>query len=188
VESCQKVQREGRIRHVCFSSHNKPENIRALLDARQAGKTRHVGYSGDGEAALWAIASGVFDTLQTSFNLVDQSARLEVLPKARAAGMGVIVKRPIANAAWNAPRGSGATREGYRRGLQALLDLGPIPGAPEDRIALALGFTLAHEEVDTAIVGTRNPAHMRANIATVEDELPLPAEVVRELHRRYDRA
>jgi aryl-alcohol dehydrogenase-like predicted oxidoreductase len=164
------------------------EVIQALLDARQAGKTRHVGYSGDGEAALWAIASGVFDTLQTSFNLVDQSARLEVLPKARAAGMGVIVKRPIANAAWNAPRGSGATREGYRRGLQALLDLGPIPGAPEDRIALALGFTLAHEEVDTAIVGTRNPAHMRANIATVEDELPLPAEVVRELHRRYDRA
>jgi aryl-alcohol dehydrogenase-like predicted oxidoreductase len=72
--------------------------------------------------------------------------------------------------------------------MRALLDVGPIPGAPEDRIALALGFTLAHPEVDTAIVGTRNPAHMRANIATVENVLPLPAEVVRELHDRFVRA
>ena len=36
------------------------------------------------------------------------------------------------------------------------------------------------------IVGTANPAHMKANIARVEDELPIPAEVVRELHRRFD--
>jgi aryl-alcohol dehydrogenase-like predicted oxidoreductase len=164
------------------------EVIQALLDARQAGKTRYIGYSGGGKAALWAIDSGVFDTLQTSFNLVDQWARLEVLPKARAAGMGVIIKRPIANAAWDAPLETDAARDGYRRGLQALLDMGPIPGAPRDLIALALGFTLAHKEVDTAIVGTRNPAHMRANIALVEDELPLPAGVVQELHRRFDRA
>ena len=162
------------------------EVIRALLDARQAGKTRTIGYSGDGEAALWAIDSGVFDTLQTSFNLVDQWARLEILPRARAAGMGVIIKRPIANAAWNAPPGADATRQEYRRGLQALLDREPIFGAPEDLITLALGFTLAHQEVDTAIVGTRTPEHMRANIALVEATLPLPVEVVRELHRRFE--
>jgi aryl-alcohol dehydrogenase-like predicted oxidoreductase len=175
--------------HSCgVDTLERGEVIQALLDARQAGKTRHVGYSGDGDAALWAIDSGVFDTLQTSFNLVDQWARLEALPKAHAAGMGVIIKRPIANAAWNAPPGAGATREGYRRGLETLLDMGPIPGAPETLIALALGFTLAHEEVDTAIVGTRNPEHMRANIALVENELPIPAEVVQELRRRFDRA
>ena len=67
-----------------------------------------------------------------------------------------------------------------------MLDMGPIPGAPQDPILLALGFTLAHDEVDTAIVGTRNPDHMRANITLVENELPIPKEAVQELHRRFD--
>ena len=51
---------------------------------------------------------------------------------------------------------------------------------------LALGFVLAHQEVDTAILGTGNPAHMLANIDIVEKRLPLPEEVVEELHRRFD--
>ena len=42
--------------------------IDALLEAKRAGKTRFVGYSGDNEAAKWAVESDVFDTLQTSFN------------------------------------------------------------------------------------------------------------------------
>lgn len=53
-------------------------------------------------------------------------------------------------------------------------------------ILLALGFILAHKEVDTAIVGTRDPDHMEANIELVENELPIPAIVVQELHRRCD--
>jgi aryl-alcohol dehydrogenase-like predicted oxidoreductase len=74
----------------------------------------------------------------------------------------------------------------YRQRMQAILDMGPIPGAPQNLITLALGFTLAHPEVDTAIVGTRNPGHMRANVKLVEDELPLPTEAVQELHRRFN--
>ena len=161
------------------------EAVQALLDARRAGKTRFVGYSGDREAALWAVESGQFDTLQTTFNLLDQEARIELFAKAEARGMGIIVERSIANAAWVAPPGSGPVNW-YRQRMQAMLDTGPIPNAPQNLIALALGFTLAHPEVDTAIVGTRNPDHMLANIKLVEDALPLPAEVVRELHRRFD--
>lgn len=162
------------------------EVIQALLDAQQAGKTRYIGYSGDDEAALWAVESGRFDTLQTTFNLLGQGARIELFAKAQAHGMGIIAKRPIANAAWCAPAGSGPV-DWYRQRMQAMLDMGPIPGAPRDLITLALGFVLAHEEVDTAIVGTRNPEHMRANIRLVENELPLPAEVIQELHRRFER-
>jgi aryl-alcohol dehydrogenase-like predicted oxidoreductase len=65
--------------------------------------------------------------------------------------------------------------------------MGPIPGAPEDAIALALGFTLAHEEVDTTIVGTRNPEPMVSNIALVEHVLPRAEAVAEELHRRFER-
>ena len=67
-----------------------------------------------------------------------------------------------------------------------MAQVGPIPGAPEARILLALGFALAHDEVDTAIVGTRNPEHMRTNIEWVETGLPLAAEAVDALHRRFD--
>jgi aryl-alcohol dehydrogenase-like predicted oxidoreductase len=162
------------------------EVIQALLDARQAGKTRFVGYSGDGEAARWAVESGHFDTLQTSFNLVDQGPRAELLPMAQERGMGTIIKRPIANAVWGSSAGSG--RQAYRERAARMAGMGPIPGAPEDPIALALGFTLGHDTVDTAIVGTRNPEHMESNIALVARTLPLPSTAIQELHRRFEQA
>ena len=36
------------------------------------------------------------------------------------------------------------------------------------------------------IVGTRNPTHMQANMELVETELPINAEAVEALHRRFD--
>jgi len=162
------------------------EVIQALLEAKEAGKTRYIGYSGDNEAALWAVESGLFDTLQTTFNLVDQRARVRLVPLAKAKAMGIIIKRPIANAAWGAPRSPSEYAEWYFVQAQAMAKMGPIPGAPQDRILLALGFTLAHEEVDTAIVGTRNPDHMRENINRVSTKLPIAAEAVEELHRRFE--
>lgn len=100
--------------------------------------------------------------------------------------MGVIAKRPIANAAWGAPASSDLAREDYRQAAQAMLEVGSLPGTPDDPVLLALGFVLAHQEVDTTIVGTSSPDHMRANIRLAERELPLPVKVVQELHRRYD--
>ena len=43
--------------------------VRALVKAKEAGKTCFIGYSGDNETAAWAVDSGIFDTLQTSFSL-----------------------------------------------------------------------------------------------------------------------
>lgn len=172
--------------HSCdIETLERGEVIQALLEAKRAGKVRYIGYSGDREAALWVTESGQFGTLQTTFNLVSQGARGEVLPKAKGNGMDIIAKRPIANAAWGAPESSDPVREWYRQRAQAMLDMGPIPEAPQDPILLALGFILAHEAVDTAIVGTGNPDHMKANIELVENALPISAKVVQELHRRF---
>ncbi len=162
------------------------EVIEALLAAQEAGKVRFLGYSGDNESALWAVESGYFDTLQTSFNLVDQRARDKLFPKAEGAGMGIIAKRPIANAAWGADRAPSVYARPYFERAQALRAQGPLPGAPDHRILLALGFTLAHGAVDTAIVGTRNPRHMQMNIEWVENDLPLAAETVEALEHRFD--
>jgi len=161
--------------------------IRALQEAREAGKTRFIGYSGDNEAALWAIESGLFDTLQTSFNLTDQRAWRLLLPKAKARGMGTIAKRPIGNAAWGVASSPSGYADEYWKRAQAMTAEGPLPGEPADRIALALGFTLAHDTVDVAIIGTKNPAHMLANIGLVEEGLGLADETVAALHERFER-
>ncbi len=163
----------------------KGEVIEALQAARDAGKTRFIGYSGDNEAARWAVDSGLFNTLQTSFNLVEQNARLKLFTQAKAQGMGIIVKRPIANGAWGATASPSDYADEYFRRAQLMLAEGPLNGAPENRILLALGFTLAHPEVDTAIVGTQNPAHMRSNIGMLENDLPISSGVIEELYRRF---
>ena len=76
------------------------EVIKALQDAQTAGKTRFIGYSGDNDAAAWAVNSGLFATLQTSFNVVDQDARTCLFTLPHIKHMGVIIKRPIANGVW----------------------------------------------------------------------------------------
>jgi len=167
--------------------------IRALQDAKEAGKTRFFGYSGDNEPARWAVDSGLFDVLETSYNVVDQKARNGLLQAADEKGMGIIAKRPIANAVWGAPevprpypRIQDYGEEYFRR-AQEMLALGSVPGAPDDRILLALGFTFARPEVDVAIVGTLNPDHMASNLELAERGPSIDAATVEELYRRFDR-
>ncbi len=99
--------------------------------------------------------------------------------------MGIIVKRPIANGSPGAASSPSGDPDQYFRRASGLQRMGPLPDASTDRIALALGFTLAHDAVDTAIVGTRNPDHMEANLRMVDGGLDVSAWAVEELHRRF---
>ncbi|MDA1297069.1 MAG: aldo/keto reductase [Chloroflexi bacterium] len=167
------------------------EPIRALQDAKAAGKLRHVSYSGDNEDAHWAVDSGLFDTLQTSFNLTEQGARTTgLLEKAEARGMGLIIKRPIGGGTWARARRGEKTPRGYDneylgRAKEMAAD-GPLPEEPDDPILLALGFTLGQSEVDVAIVGTKDPSHMASNVRMVEHDLPVSKAAIAELQRRWD--
>ncbi len=146
--------------------------IRGLLEARDAGKVRVAGYSGENDALRWALDSGHFGALQTSVNLVDQWSAEHVLLDAAARGIGVVAKRPIANAAWqHEQRPVGQYSEIYWSRLQEL-GIGPVN---DDWFDTALRFSTYTPGVSTAIVGTKAPTHLAAAIAAVEHG-PLPAE------------
>jgi aryl-alcohol dehydrogenase-like predicted oxidoreductase len=135
--------------------------IEVLQRARQAGKVCHIGYSGDKRAALYAVRCGHFDALQISINVADQEALDLTVPLARQHGMGVIAKRPIANALWRNPRPENAYYQSYWDRLQ---ELRYAFLQDERALEMALRFTLSVSGVHTTIVGTTNPAHLRQNV------------------------
>ena len=164
----------------------KGDAIAALQRARDRGYTRYIGYSGDSRAAKFAVQSGAFDTLQTSINIADQEPLELTLPIAREHEMGVIAKRPIANAAWKSGhKPIDSYQHTYWHRLRKL-DYNFIRGRDVDlSIAHALRFTLSVPGVHTAIVGTTKPERWEANARLIEAG-PLKPEEFQEIRERWD--
>ncbi len=163
------------------------EVIGVLQRAKAAGQTRYIGYSGDGAAALYAVRCGAFDTLQTSVSIADQEAVTLTIPEAAAAGMGVIAKRPIANAAWRSGR---RPHDGYEHAYWDRLQVLAYPflaGDVQGAVGTALRFTLGVPGVGTAIVGTANPARWPQNAALLEAG-PLPEAEFQASRARWQAA
>ena len=154
----------------------KGDVIETLERLRAAGKTRFIGYSGDGSDALAAVRTGRFDALQISISIADQEAIDLVLPEARARGVGIIAKRPVANAAWRTgSRPADAYHHTYWERL-AKLDY-PLLKAPlAESVGTALRFTLAVPGVATALLGTKTPGRWEENAALLLAGALAPAE------------
>ncbi len=174
--------------HSCSEEKLRQGDVIAVLErARDAGKTRFIGYSGDNEAAQYAATCGAFDTLQTSINICDQSALDKTLPLARDNNLGVIVKRPIANAVWrHKEKPDNGYVIPYWERLQTLgFDF--TQSDVNDATGVALRWTLGLPGVHTAIVGTTHPERWKSN-ARLLDAGPLPAELEQLIHARWEQA
>lgn len=173
--------------HSCSESVlRKGDAIAALETARTKGYARYIGYSGDSHAARYAVECGAFDTLQTSINIADQEAIDLVLPLTREKEMGVIAKRPIANAVW---KDNHKPIERYHHPYWERLnklrydfihDLGT-----EASIAHALRFTLSVPGVHTAIVGTTKPERSQEN-ARMAGQGALSADEFDAIRQRWE--
>ncbi|HSB40190.1 MAG TPA: aldo/keto reductase [Methylomirabilota bacterium] len=170
--------------HSCsLADLRRGDVIAALERVRERGWTRYIGYSGDGEAARYAVECGRFDTLQTSVSIADQEALELTLPLAVERAIGVIAKRPIANAAWRyARRPTEPYYQAYWSRLR-VLDY-PFLRADDQAVSTALRFTLAAPGVHTAIVGTKRPERWPANARLLEAG-PLPAAEFERIRARW---
>lgn len=74
---------------------------RALLEAKEAGKIKHIGITSHGlETVEKAVESGKFETIQFPYNIIENQAD-EVFKKAHEKGVGTIVMKPLAGGAIN---------------------------------------------------------------------------------------
>ena len=169
--------------HTCSEEMLRAGEVIAVLQqARDAGKTRFIGYSGDSHAARYAIECGAFDTLQTSVSIADQEPMTLTLRLALERGVGVIAKRPIANAIWTK---ADVSPDNYQYPYwHRLQTLGYDFLQTGDAASVALRFTLAQPAVSTAIVGTKNPERWAQN-AQLLDAGPLPPAQVEAILARW---
>jgi len=182
--------------HSCdLETLKKGEALGALVKARDAGKVRFVGYSGDNEAAAHAAGLDEVAVVETSINICDQANIDNVLPEARRNNVGVLAKRSIANAAWrdaSEQRGMYVDYAKTYTGRLAKMAITPADlGFPGEIGAawseIALRFTLWQPGVTTAIVGTTKTSNVERNLEALSKGA-LPENVVTELRAAFQRA
>lgn len=74
----------------------------AIMKAKEQGKIRHVGITSHSlSMAVRFVKTGLFETIQFPFNFIEDAAKDELHPAARAADMGILVMKPFAGGAIN---------------------------------------------------------------------------------------
>jgi aryl-alcohol dehydrogenase-like predicted oxidoreductase len=123
---------------------------------------------------------GVFDVFQIPYSAMEREHEA-IIAAAAEAGSGIVIRGGAAK---------GAPAEGKQAGLQwerwqtAKLDdlLGDM--TPMEFI---LRFTFTNPDLDTTIVGTANPAHLKANVDILRQG-PLSNDLYTEAKRRLTAA
>lgn len=122
----------------------------ALVALRDEGKVRFLGFTVEEPwTARPLIASGAFDVMQVRYNVIYQSAALNVLNQATSADMGISVMRPMTSGI-----------------LQRMASyIAPAWSEADDLYEVCLKFVLSDSRVHVANVGMRWPDEVEKNVA-----------------------
>ena len=171
--------------------------IKALQDCKLEGKIKYIGYSGDNEAAMWAVKSNLFDTLQTSYSIADQRARTKnILTEAKSRNLGIIAKRPIGNAALlglkNHYKGQthdhfGSAYDEYFTRIMQMTENIEIELNEIDPIELSMAFTLYRKEINVIIIGSKNNHHVEQNLNYMGKNLEIYQNLIKQYENIYEK-
>jgi aryl-alcohol dehydrogenase-like predicted oxidoreductase len=179
------------------------ETLEALHDVVRAGKARYLGAS---SMYAWQFANALhvaerhgwtrFVSMQNYVNLLYREEEREMLPLARAEGIGIIPWSPLARGRltrdWDASSARAETdefgrtlyahtAEADRKVVAAVQGVAERLGVPRARVALA--WLLRKSEITAPIVGATRLEHLDDAIAALE--LELSADDVAALEAPY---
>lgn len=131
--------------------------LNLLEQARDIGQVRAVGVTHYqpgmlGEVLTW-MESGQVDTVQVPYSLHERTVEREVLPAAERLGIGVLAMMPL-------EQGRLVMRAPKKSKLAPFEEFGCTTWAQ-----VALKWVLSDPRVTAVIPATRNPEHMRENLA-----------------------
>lgn len=170
------------------------ETLRALDDIVRAGKVRYIGCS---NYPAWRLADALrtserlgiarYNTLQPRYNLLYREIETELLPLARAEGLGVLVYNPLAGGFLSGkyhkgdePQentrftlGTAGRMYQYRYWQEAQFDatarLREVAEAKGlDPVSVAIAWVLAQPGITSAIVGASRPEQLAGALAAPE--------------------
>jgi len=133
-----------------------PAVLDALAELRASGVAVGLTTSGTGQAETIdrALAVGGFDTVQSTYNVLERAAG-PALRRAHDAGLGVLIKEALANGRLTAHGDVAPLRRAAER-----------VGATPD--ALALAAVLAEPWVDVALSGAASVGQLQSNLVAAE--------------------
>jgi len=137
--------------------------LEAVMKARAAGKVRHVGVTSHSlPMAIKLVRSGLFDTIQFPFNLIEESAKDDLIAAAQEKGMAFICMKPFGGGVID----NGAVAFKYLRDHAGII---PIPGFE------------SREQVDEVLSYYAQPN------AITENDLKIMDHYRKELGKRFCR-
>ena len=146
---------------------DRGETVAAMKDAQRAGKIRFLGASIGGRLATRCIESGDFDVMQLGYSLIAQGDA-DNIALAKEKGMGVLIRSGLAAGVLTSrviPHLSEETRFDKAK-VQKLLGL--VGGDGDALTALALNFLYQNDGISSVLVGSKQVAHVRANMELLE--------------------
>ena len=155
--------------------------VAVLQEMKDQGKARWIGISSTAPHIQTFIGWGVFDSFQIPYSALQREEESSI-QAAHDAGAGVIVRGGVARGEPGVGLGAQKTWDIWgTSGLQDLLEEG------ETRTGFLLRFTNSHPGMNTNIVGTLNPEHLKANVDAAARG-PLAPDVYAQAKRRLDAA
>ena len=172
----------------------------ALAREREKGKLRHLGVTETGssdpqhEMLALAVEEGVWDTIMVAFHMMHQNARDRVFPPAIANRVGTLSMFAVRNI-FSQPQRLRAELQRLAAHGEVARWLGQAPsplgfliheadGGAASVVDAAYRFVRHEPGVDVVLFGTGDPAHLRANIASILKP-PLPETDRRILKKHF---
>jgi aryl-alcohol dehydrogenase-like predicted oxidoreductase len=176
--------------------HVAAEIVPALAKAREQGKirflgiTEHFGSDTRHKMLAAAVPTNVWDVVMVGFNLLNPSARRNVLRLTQTHNVGVqdmfAVRRALSNAEALAMTLDRIEKAGQldRSKFDAADPLGFLRDGTDGLVDAAYRFCRHEPGIDVVLTGTGNIEHLKANVASI-NRGPLPPRMLAKLEELF---